>query len=142
MEKEETLKGLGGWLIFVQIGFILLIFIELEFLFFPYGQSVIDFLEQVYHVPSLITVIFYSLIILFNVYALLLMHQEKKSFVWWAIFSLCYNVFINAILTFMVFEGFIILLFILGTAVLGIVYLKKSNRVKETFVRQKGDVKF
>jgi len=142
MEKEETLKGLGGWLIFVQIGFILLIFIELEFLFFPYGQSVIDFLEQVYHVPSLITVIFYSLIILFNVYALLLMHQEKKSFVWWAIFSLCYNVFINAILTFMVFEGFIILLFILGTAVLGIVYLKKSNRVKETFVRQRGDVKF
>jgi len=142
MEKEETLKGLGGWLIFVQIGFILLIFIELEFLFFPYGQSVIDFLEQVYHVPSLITVIFYSLIILFNVYALLLMHQEKKSFVWWAIFSLCYNVFINAILTFMVFEGFMILLFILGTAVLGIFYLKKSNRVKETFVRQKGDVKF
>ncbi len=135
MSKEKKLKGLGGWLILVQIGFILSILMSLEFLLYPYGKSVITFLQQTYNIPSRITIILYCSIILFYVYSLFLMYQKKKGFVNLAIFTLWYTFGINAILVLIISRDFMNLLFALASAILWVVYFKQSKRVKNTFVK-------
>jgi hypothetical protein len=133
MVNEKKIEGLGGWLILVQIGFIFSVIINLEFLLYPYGQSVIAFLQQTYNIPSLITILLFCSIIFFYIYSLFLMYQKKKGFVKWAIFTLWYTFGINAIIVLTISGELMNLLFALASAILWTSYFKQSKRVKNTF---------
>jgi hypothetical protein len=137
MPKENKLEGLGGWLILVQIGFILSILMSLEFFLYPYGQSVITFLQQQYGIPDFVTGIFYLSIISLLGYSLFLMYQKKKSFVNFAIFSLWYSFGINALIVWAISGTFTTLLFSLVSAIIWTFYFKQSKRVKNTFIKSK-----
>ncbi|HTY43966.1 MAG TPA: DUF2569 family protein [Patescibacteria group bacterium] len=135
MPEEKKLEGLGGWLILVIIGFVLSTIMSLEFLLYPYGQSVITFLQQQYGIPEFITGILYCLTILFYVYSLFLMYKKKKSFVNWAIFTLWYTFVINAVIILMISGNATNLIFASASAILWTIYFKQSKRVKNTFIK-------
>lgn len=130
--KNNELKGLGGWLVLVQIGFILSIV-----LLIPYFLIIIPLLIGGGILP-LLQFILYVFIGLLSIYCLILMYQKKKKFPIWAIFTLWFGFGVSVFALITSFESIgntiweisRIIPVILWTA-----YYKKSKRVQYTFVK-------
>jgi len=132
-EAESKIKGLGGWLILVQIGMFLNILISLTWALGFLLQLLLNFNGLI-----LISFVFFISLGFVNVYTIILLYKKSKHFPNWAIFSLWYAIGIIFFLV-LIFgtnledlTGFPILTLqpIIWTA-----YFLKSRRVKNTFVR-------
>ncbi len=120
---EKKIKGLGGWLIFLQITL--------------WASLVI----------SLITLIFYSLSIALYISTILslilliidfiFLYKKKEAFILFSVILLWISLFSNIIITFFSFQeiiSFVILTIYFFEDICWTIYLLKSRRVKNTFI--------
>ncbi len=134
-EKDEynELKGLGGWLVLVQIGFILSIL-----LLIPYFLIIIPSLVGG-GVLLLLQFILYVFIGLLSIYCLILMYQKKKRFPKWAIFTLWFGFGFGVFVVITSFESIGKTIWEISKnlvpAIIWTAYYLKSRRVENTFVK-------
>ncbi len=125
-KTRQDLKGLGGWLIPVQI---VLISSLLSYLIF----MVLIFIGQIYkdYAETLILVIFllYAVAFILNSLVTFLMYKKTKSFLFYAQLFLYYDI----VITFFLFNIFssVVNLIMMGSIVY---YLMRSRRIKNTFI--------
>ncbi len=119
---KEKINGLGGWLIILQIGFILNILISAFILIFS---------------SELIVIISCISIILLKFFSLYLMYEKKKIFPKVAIFTMWCSFILSIVYSFTISATlltgkniFLGLIF----PVVWTLYLVESERVKNTFV--------
>ena len=131
-KKEDELTGLGGWLVFPMIGFILssLVFVYYTLVLLLYTEDSSSFLFF----------FLYGSIAIFAVYTSVLMLQKRKEFPKWAIFFLWYSFAFTLIITFIfpegdVYEEFGSTFFYIIPTILWTWYFRVSKRVKNTFTK-------
>jgi hypothetical protein len=123
---KQELRGLGGWLILIQISFISN---ALSYLFF----ILLFLLSSVYNTYPRIWILVLSILsiiaLVLNLFVLFLMYTKRKSFPIYAEILLFYDV----VITFIMFD---ILNSIINLILMGIIiyYLINSKRVKNTFI--------
>jgi hypothetical protein len=127
IKKEKCeLKGLGGWLILIQLmvifsviyNLILVIVLPLA-LFFDVPLNIRFFVILLGSVVGLVL----------NVIIIFLMYSKRKSFLFYATISL----YFDAVLSFLIFDMLSAVVNLILTVII-VDYLNKSYRVKNTFV--------
>ncbi|MFH1711005.1 MAG: hypothetical protein ABH840_01715 [Nanoarchaeota archaeon] len=127
-KRKKGLKGLGGWLIIIQVVLILNVLSYLIFfLMFLISPTYKDYNVALVFILYLLLV----MAIVLNSLVIFLMYKKRKSFLFYAKVFVCYDI----VITFLFFN---VVLSIANLIQMGaiIYYLKKSIRVKNTFVNR------
>ena len=127
--KTKILKGLTGWLIIVQIGLILSIIIFIAESIFLFLRGFIGF--------ALIFLLFF----LYETFVIFLMYSKDKKFPLFAIIGIWAPFGILIILSILntqwFFSSLTEILFSLIGGIIWTAYFRKSERVRNTFVKEK-----
>ena len=125
-KQKKELKGLGGWLILIQIFFISgVISYLIYFILLLFSHVYSDYSRIMILILSLLSVI----ALVLNGIVILLMYNKRKEFPVYAMILLCCDV----IITFFLFNIFISIINLIVNIII-IYCLQKSKRVKNTFV--------
>ena len=133
MEKKP--KGLGGWLILFQVGFILILISSISIWF-----SAISVLEGAIRI---IYILFGLFLFLATLFLMDLFYHKRKSFVKWQLRFIWGFFFLGVLFWALekflfsssISDGLYEILFSLMGCIIWSAYLKESERVKNTFVK-------